>query len=69
MEVTRFAVKYNPPTLVVEYRATSGSMFLKKIRIKMKDKMVLIFFCISTINAPMSHALYLVLVELGISVR
>jgi hypothetical protein len=31
--VRRFAIKYNPPTLVVEYKVGSG-LFLKKIKIK-----------------------------------
>jgi hypothetical protein len=33
--VRRFAVKYHPPTLVVEYKTDSG-LFLKKIKIKPK---------------------------------
>ena len=33
VEVRRFAIKYEPPTLVVEYRTSKG-LFLKKLRIK-----------------------------------
>jgi hypothetical protein len=33
--VRRFAIKYDPPTLVVEYKTQSG-LFLKKIKIKSK---------------------------------
>jgi hypothetical protein len=40
VEVQRFAVKYSPPTLVVEYRTGSGALFLKKIRLKVKPSMV-----------------------------
>jgi hypothetical protein len=41
IEVKRFAVKYDPPTLVVEYRTSTGGLYLKKIRLKLKVKMVM----------------------------
>lgn len=41
IEVKRFAVKYDPPTLVVEYKTATGALFLKKIRIKVKAEMVM----------------------------
>ena len=45
LEVKRFAVKYDPPTLVVEYKTSDGALFLKKIRIKVKAKMVSTIVC------------------------
>jgi hypothetical protein len=45
IEVKRFAVKYDPPTLVVEYKTSNGALFLKKIRIKVKATMVIIQLC------------------------
>ena len=37
--VRRFAIKYNPPTLVVEYK-NKNSLFLKKIKIKSRNEAV-----------------------------
>ena len=41
--VRRFAIKYNPPTLVVEYKIGS-SLFLKKIKIKTCNVSVSVLF-------------------------
>jgi hypothetical protein len=43
IHVRRFAVKYDPPTLVVEYNYNSR-LFLKKIKIKIKDNWVTILY-------------------------
>lgn len=47
IEVKRFAIKYDPPTLVVEYKKYNKDSqiwktFLKKIRIKNPEESVII---------------------------
>ena len=47
VEVTRFAIKYHPPILVIEFKRNE-QLYLKKIKLKMKNEMVILllsFFC------------------------
>ena len=39
VEVRRFAIKYTPPTIVIEYKK-EGKLYIKKIKLKISEKSV-----------------------------
>ena len=39
IEVRRFAIKYTPPTIVIEYKK-DGKLYMKKIRLNITKKSV-----------------------------
>ena len=43
IRIRKFAIKYNPATLVIEYQNNHG-LFLKKIRIKIGNNKIVLHF-------------------------